>query len=52
MVDDTLVEMGLMSSEEVKSTKAMTMNIGNIMYEEFSKRNLHLIDGKIEFEKN
>jgi phosphoribosylaminoimidazole-succinocarboxamide synthase len=49
MVDDTLVELGLMSAEEVDYTKKVLRGIADVLYEECEKRGLHLIDGKCEF---
>jgi phosphoribosylaminoimidazole-succinocarboxamide synthase len=49
MVDDALVQLGMMSREEVEATKSRTKQIGDIMYEEFLKRGFHLVDGKMEW---
>lgn len=49
IVDDGLVQLGLMSSEEVETTKRRTKLIGQVMYEEFLKRGFHLVDGKMEW---
>ncbi|HUS77364.1 MAG TPA: phosphoribosylaminoimidazolesuccinocarboxamide synthase [Patescibacteria group bacterium] len=52
MVDDTLVELGIMTHEEVDHTKKMLCEIADLLYEECAKRGLHLIDGKCEFGRN
>jgi len=49
LVDDALAEMGIMSYKEAKITKARTKVVCDLMYEQFAKRNLHLIDGKMEW---
>lgn len=49
MVEDTLVELGIMTLEEVKTTKERTKEIGQIMAAEFARRGLHLVDGKMEW---
>ena len=49
MVDDALVQLGMMSQKEMEATKSRTKQIGNIMYEEFLKRGFHLVDGKMEW---
>jgi len=51
MRDDTLVEMGIMKLEEIEEVKKMTKEIADILSGEFARRNLHLIDGKIEVGK-
>jgi len=51
MRDDTLVELGIMKTEEVKELKNLTKKIADVLAEEFARRNLHLIDGKIEVGK-
>lgn len=51
MRDDTLVELNVMRLDEVKTVKALTMKVADILAEEFSRRKLHLIDGKIEVGK-
>ncbi len=52
MVDDTLMELGIMTHEEVDYTKKMLREIADLLYEECEKRGLHLIDGKCEFGRN
>ena len=49
MVDDTLVELGIMTNDEVAHTKEVLRGIADALYEECEKRGLHLIDGKCEF---
>jgi len=49
MVDDALVQLGVMSKKEMETAKKRTRQIGNIMYEEFLKRGFHLVDGKMEW---
>ncbi len=49
MVDDALVQLGLMSQKELEVTKSRTIQIGKIMYDEFLKRGFHLVDGKMEW---
>jgi len=51
MRDDTLVELGIMKTEEVEELKNLTKKIADVLAEEFARRNLHLIDGKIEVGK-
>ena len=52
IAEDMLSELGIMTPEELKTTKDRTKQIAKIMYEEFAKRNLHLIDGKMEWGRN
>jgi len=52
MVDDALVQLGMMNQKEMETTKNRTKQIGNIMYEEFLKRGFHLVDGKMEWGRN
>lgn len=49
MVDDALVQLGMMSQNEMETTKKRTLQIGKIMYEEFLKRGFHMVDGKMEW---
>ncbi|MDH5419403.1 MAG: hypothetical protein OEY39_00075 [Candidatus Bathyarchaeota archaeon] len=51
MRDDTLVELGVMKLEEIGEVKTLTKRVGDIVSEEFARRNLHLVDGKIEVGK-
>jgi len=51
MRDDTLVELGVMKLEEISEVKNLTKKIADIISAEFTRRNLHLIDGKIEVGK-
>ena len=51
MRDDTLVELGVMKPEEVEEVIALTKRVADILSEEFARRNLHLVDGKIEVGK-
>lgn len=51
MRDDTLAELKVMKSEEIKIVKSLTTRVADILAKEFSKRNLHLLDGKIEVGK-
>jgi len=49
MVDDALVQLGMMTPEEMETTKSRTKQIGKIMYQEFLKRGFHMVDGKMEW---
>jgi len=49
MVDDALVQLGMMNQKEMETTKNRTKQIGDIMYSEFAKRDFHLVDGKMEW---
>jgi len=49
MVDDALVQLGVMTQKEVETTKSRTKQIGSIMREEFLKRGFHFVDGKVEW---
>ncbi|MFB0558809.1 MAG: phosphoribosylaminoimidazolesuccinocarboxamide synthase [Candidatus Bathyarchaeia archaeon] len=49
MVDDTLVELGVMNHSEITHTKSLLRRIADAIYEECDKRGLHVIDGKCEF---
>jgi len=49
MVDDTPVELGIMTPEEVAHAKEVLRGIADVLSEECEKRGLHLIDGKCEF---
>lgn len=49
MVDDTPVELGIMTPEEVAYTKEVLRGIADVLSEECERRGLHLIDGKCEF---
>ena len=49
MVDDALVQLGMMSQKEMETTKNRTKQIGKIMYEEFLRRGFHMVDGKMEW---
>ncbi|MFQ6075724.1 MAG: phosphoribosylaminoimidazolesuccinocarboxamide synthase [Candidatus Bathyarchaeia archaeon] len=48
ITDDALVELGIMSREELRYAKSLIRRISKIVREELSRKNLHLIDGKIE----
>jgi phosphoribosylaminoimidazole-succinocarboxamide synthase len=49
MVDDALVQLGIMNQQEMETTKNRTKQIGNIMHEEFQNRGFHFVDGKMEW---
>ncbi len=49
MVDDGLVQLGMMTQKEMETTKARTKQIAKIMYDEFLKRGFHMVDGKMEW---
>lgn len=49
MIDDALVQLGIMNQKETETTKNRTRQIGNIMHEEFLRRGFHLVDGKVEW---
>jgi len=49
MVDDALVQLGIMSQTEMETTKSRTKQIRKIMNEEFLKRGFHFVDGKVEW---
>ncbi len=49
MIDDALVQLGIMNQKEMETTKNRTRQIGNIMHEEFLRRGFHLVDGKVEW---
>ena len=49
MVEDAMVQLGMMNQKEMETTKRRTKQIGNIMYEEFLKRGFHMVDGKMEW---
>ncbi|MDH5460900.1 MAG: hypothetical protein OEZ29_02110 [Candidatus Bathyarchaeota archaeon] len=51
MRDDTLIELGVMKLEEIGEVETLTRRVADILSEEFTRRNLHLIDGKIEVGK-
>src|SRR5512139_205043 len=42
MVNDALVQLGMMNQKEVETTKDRTKKIGNIMHEEFLRKGFHL----------
>jgi phosphoribosylaminoimidazole-succinocarboxamide synthase len=46
--DDVIIELGIMTKEEVKDAKDLTKKIIGIVSGEFKKKGLHLVDGKIE----
>lgn len=48
ITDEALVELGIMSQKELEQAKKLTREIFSILTDELAKRNLHLIDGKIE----
>ena len=52
MVDDALVQLGIMNKKEMETTKSKTKQVGNMMYEEFLRRGFHLVDGKMEWGRN
>jgi len=49
MVDDALIQLGIMNQKEMETAKSRTKQIGKTMYEEFLKRGFHLVDGKMEW---
>ncbi len=49
MVNDALVQLGMMNQKEMETTRDRTRKIGNVMNEEFLKRGFHLVDGKAEW---
>jgi len=49
MVDDGLVQLGMMNPTEMETTKRRTKQIGSILSAEFLKRGFHLVDGKMEW---
>ena len=49
MVDDALVQLGMMTPKEMETTKDRTKRIGSMMHKEFLKRGFHLVDGKVEW---
>lgn len=49
MVDEALVQLDLMSQQEMETTKSRTKQIAKIMYDEFLERGFHLVDGKMEW---
>ncbi len=49
MVDDALIQLGMMSQKEMQATKDRTRQIGSIMHEEFLRRGFHFVDGKVEW---
>ena len=49
LVDDAMVQLGMMNQKEMETTKKRTAQIGDIMYEEFAKNAFHLVDGKMEW---
>jgi len=51
MCDDTLMELGVMKLEQIAEVKTLTKRVADMLSEEFTRRNLHLIDGKIEVGK-
>lgn len=51
MRDDTLTELGIMTLKEIEEVKSLTNQVANILYDEFAKKNMHLVDGKIEIGK-
>jgi phosphoribosylaminoimidazole-succinocarboxamide synthase len=51
MRDDTLTELGVMTQGEVEEIKDLTNHVANMLYNEFAKKNMHLVDGKIEIGK-
>lgn len=46
--DDAIKELRIMTKDELKDAKILTKKVLGIVSEEFKKRGLHLIDGKIE----
>jgi len=46
--DDVIVELGIMTKDELKDAKNLTKKVLGIVSEEFKKRGLRLVDGKIE----
>lgn len=48
ITDDALIELGIMSREELRYAKELIGRINKIVREELSGKSLHLIDGKIE----
>lgn len=51
IVDDALVELGIMTSQELAEAKELIKQINKIVKVEFTKKGLHLIDGKVEIGK-
>lgn len=46
--DDTLTELEIMTKQEIAEVKNLTTRVADILFDEFSKKNMHLVDGKIE----
>ncbi len=49
--DDTLVRLGILTSEELREAKDITRRVFEIVERELKNKGLHLIDGKIEIGK-
>jgi len=48
IVDDALVEVGVLTRRELEDGKKLVKRINSIVSEEFARMGLHLIDGKVE----
>lgn len=48
MRDDTLTELGIVTTQEIVEIKNLTNQVADILYDEFARKNMHLVDGKIE----
>lgn len=46
--DDAIIELEIMTKDELKDAKYLAKKVLGIVSEEFKKRGLHLVDGKIE----
>jgi phosphoribosylaminoimidazole-succinocarboxamide synthase len=51
MRDDTLTELGIMTPREIEETKDLTNHVANTLSNEFARKNMHLVDGKLEIGK-
>lgn len=49
ITEDALSMLGILSSEEYKTLKALTQKIGNVVKEELAKKDIELYDIKFEF---
>jgi phosphoribosylaminoimidazole-succinocarboxamide synthase len=49
MVDETLVELGIMTTGEITHTKGLLRKIADVIQGECGRRGLRVIDGKLEF---
>ena len=48
MRDDTLTALEIMTPQEIAEVKNLTNQVAEILNDEFRKKNMHLVDGKIE----